>query len=168
MECLILTNASGGLNLSYSTGDIMLIKDHINLTGENPLIGPNDDSLGLRFPDMVNVYDRELTAIAENHARQTGIPVCRGIYAGLKGPSLETPAEMRFLHTIGADAVGFSTVMEAIAGVHAKMRILGISTITNINDPDHPEAATMDSVLTVARKATGQINTVIEAVIDQL
>lgn len=168
VECLILTNASGGLNLSYSAGDIMLINDHINLTGDNPLIGPNDDSLGLRFPDMINVYDQELTAIVENHARQMEIPFRRGIYAGLKGPSLETPAEMRFLHTIGADAVGFSTVMEAITGVHAKMRILGISTITNINDPDHPAPATMEAVIAVARKATGQINALIEATVDHL
>jgi purine-nucleoside phosphorylase len=165
---LILTNASGGLNPSYSVGDIMLIKDHINLTGENPLIGPNNDSWGLRFPDMTYVYNREMTVVALKHANQTGIPVHRGIYAGLKGPSLETPAEMRYLRTIGADAVGFSTVMEAIAGVHARMHILGISTITNINNPDHPEPATMEAIVKVAQKAAGQISGMVEAVVKNI
>ena len=165
---LILTNASGGLNPSYSAGDIMLIKDHINLTGENPLVGSNNDSWGLRFPDMTHVYNRKITAIALKYANQTGIPVHRGIYVGLKGPSLETPAEMRYLRAIGADAVGFSTVMEAIAGVHASMHILGISTITNINDPDHPEPATMESIVEVAQKAAGRINGMIEAVVKSI
>lgn len=165
---LILTNASGGLNLSYSAGDIMLIRDHINLTGENPLVGPNNDGWGLRFPDMTHAYNREITAIALKYADQTGIPVHQGIYVGLKGPSLETPAEMRYLRTIGADAVGFSTVMEAIAGVHAGMHILGISTITNINDPDHLKPATMEAIVKVAQKAAGQISGMIERVVKNI
>jgi purine-nucleoside phosphorylase len=146
----------------------MLINDHINLTGENPLIGPNNDSWGLRFPDMIQVYDQELTAVAEKHARQTDVSICRGVYAGLKGPSLETPAEMRYLRTIGADAVGFSTVMEAITGVHANMRIVGISTITNINNPDQPLSATVEAIVAVAQKAAAQINGIIEAVVKHL
>lgn len=168
VKVLILTNASGGLNLSYSAGDIMLLSDHINLTGENCLVGPNCDAWGLRFPDMTSVYSPELTAAAEMHALKTDISIRKGVYVGLKGPSLETPAEMRYLRTIGADAVGFSTVMEAIAGVHARMRILGISTITNINNPDHPATATMEGIVAVAQKAAGSINSIIEAVVSQL
>lgn len=168
VRCLILTNASGGLNLSYSAGDIMLISDHINLTGENPLAGPNNDDWGLRFPDMAQAYDQGLTALAEAYSRHAGIPIHRGIYVGLKGPSLETPAEMRYLRTIGADAVGLSTVMEVICGVHARMRILGISTITNINDPDHPAPATMEAIVEVAQKAAGQISGMIAAVAKSL
>jgi purine-nucleoside phosphorylase len=162
---LILTNASGGLNLTYSAGDIMLIKDHINLTGENPLVGPNNDTWGLRFPDMTHVYNRDMLSGAVKYAESVGLAIHRGVYAGLKGPSLETPPEMRYLRTIGADAVGFSTVMEAIVGVHAGMQILGISTITNINDPDHPAPATMEAIIKVAQKASEQINGMIEAVV---
>jgi purine-nucleoside phosphorylase len=162
---LILSNAAGGLNLNFSAGDIMVIRDHINLTGENPLIGPNVDEWGVRFPDMVDVYDRGLAACAEKAARATGFSLQAGVYVGLKGPSLETPAETRFLRQIGADAVGFSTVMEIIAAVHAGMRILGLSTITNINDPDHPQAFTVDDVIRAAREAAPRMASVIESVI---
>ncbi len=165
---LILTNASGGLNLDYSAGDLMLINDHINLTGENPLVGPNEDSWGLRFPDMTQVYDRKINSIAMTVAREAGLPIRSGTYVGLKGPSLETPAEMRYLRTIGADAVGFSTVMESIAGVHAGMRILGISTITNINDPDNPSPATMEAIVAVAQNAASQINLIIQKVAENI
>ena len=165
---LILTNASGGLNLSYSAGDIMLIKDHINLTGENPLVGPNNDNWGLRFPDMTHVYNRDILSNAVKYAESAGLAIHRGIYVGLKGPSLETPSEMRYLRTIGADAVGFSTVMEAIVGVHAGMQILGISTITNINDPDHPAPATMEAIIKVAQKASAQINGMIETIVKSI
>lgn len=168
VDSVILTNASGGLNLSYSTGDIMFITDHINLTGENPLVGPNDDALGLRFPDMTKVYDKAYISVAEACAAKTGIATQRGVYVGLKGPSLETPAEMRYLRNIGADAVGFSTVMEAICAVHAKMRLLGIATITNINDPDHPSPATMEAIVSVAQKAARNINSIIEEVVKNL
>jgi purine-nucleoside phosphorylase len=162
---LILSNAAGGLNLDFSAGDIMVIRDHINLTGENPLIGPNVDEWGVRFPDMVDVYDRGLAACAEKAARAAGFSLQAGVYAGLKGPSLETPAETRFLRQIGAHAVGFSTVMEAIAAAHAGMRILGLSTITNINDPDHPQAFTVDDVIRAAREAAPRMAAVIESVI---
>lgn len=153
VKILILSNAAGGCNPDFTPGDIMLISDHINLSGENPLIGPNEDSWGIRFPDMGRVYDRELAALAE----EAGPVLQKGVYAGLKGPSLETPAEIRFLRCIGADAVGFSTVMEAIAGVHAGMRILGISTITNVHHPEEPETASVEEIIAVAGEAVPKL-----------
>jgi purine-nucleoside phosphorylase len=165
---LILTNAAGGLNLAFQPGDIMMIRDHINLTGENPLVGPNEDSWGVRFPDMTAAYDRELMMIAENAARQSGQSLQKGVYAGLKGPSLETSAETRFLGRIGADAVGFSTVMEAICAVHAGMKVLGLSIITNINDPDHPTADTEASIVSVARKASSRLSDLIRVIAMEL
>ncbi len=168
VKYLILTNASGGLNLEFSAGDLMIINDHINLTGENPLVGPNENSWGLRFPDMIQVYDREINAMVTGIAKEADLTVRCGTYVGLKGPSLETPAEMRYLRTIGADAVGFSTVMESIAGVHAGMRILGLSTITNINDPENPVPATMEAIVAVAQKAAGRINLILERVAEKI
>lgn len=162
---LVITNAAGGLNLSFSPGDLMLITDHINLTGDNPLIGPNEDAWGIRFPDMNQVYDAELIRLAKEAGRAQGIHLQEGIYAGLKGPSLETRAEVRFLRTIGAEAVGFSTVQEAIAGVHANMKLLGISTITNVNDPDNPVPATVEEIIGVARAAAPKLETIIRHVI---
>jgi purine-nucleoside phosphorylase len=165
ISTLILSNAAGGLNLNFAPGDIMAIADHINMTGENPLIGPNVNSWGPRFPDMVQVYDRDLAGLAEKGAGAAGFSLQTGVYAGLKGPSLETPAEMRFLRRIGADAVGFSTVMESIAAIHAGMRVLGLSTITNINDPDHPQSLTVDDVILAAREAAPRMASVIDFVI---
>nr|WP_320189702.1 purine-nucleoside phosphorylase [uncultured Desulfobacter sp.] len=165
---LILTNAAGGINLDFSAGDIMLIGDHINLTGQNPLVGPNEEAFGLRFPDMTRVYDPELNACAVGVAAQEKIQLYAGIYAGLLGPSLETPAETRYLKTISADAVGFSTVMEAIAGVHAGMKILGISLITNINNPDAPEQTTLEAVVGTAAKASEKLNRIIAGVVKQI
>ena len=162
---LILSNAAGGLNLSFSQGDLMIIGDHINLTGENPLVGPNLDDWGPRFPEMTAAWDPRLVALCRQAADGLGIAVQDGVYAGLKGPSLETPAEIRFLKTIGADAVGMSTVMEAIAAVHAGMRVLGISTITNINDPDHPQPATLEEIVEVANQAAPRLRSLIEAVV---
>lgn len=151
VKILILTNAAGGINLDFSAGDIMIMTDHINLTGKNPLTGPNIESWGVRFPDMIHVYDPELIQKAETAAKKCRLPVHKGVYAGLSGPSLETPAETRFLKTIGADAVGFSTVMESIVGVHAGMKILGLSLITNINNPDKPAATSLESILETAQ-----------------
>ena len=165
---LVLTNAAGGINLDFSAGDIMLIRDHINLTGKNPLAGPHEESWGLRFPDMTRVYDTYLERLAVSVADQENIQLNSGIYAGLLGPSLETPAETRFLKNIGADAVGFSTVMEAIAGVHAGMNILGVSLITNINDPDAPEQTTLEAVVGTAAKASDKLNRIITGVVGQL
>ncbi|MCF8111219.1 MAG: purine-nucleoside phosphorylase [Desulfobacteraceae bacterium] len=161
VHTLIVTNAAGGLNPEFCAGDIMAITDHINLTGENPLVGPNNDDWGVRFPDMSAVYDPGLISLAEKAARKNNVSIKRGFYAGLKGPSLETPAETRFIRQIGADAVGLSTVQEVIAAVHAGMRILGLSTITNINDPEHPAPATVDQIIEVAEKAAPLLGKII-------
>ncbi|MBU0971561.1 MAG: purine-nucleoside phosphorylase [Proteobacteria bacterium] len=168
IRTLILSNAAGGINLNYSAGDIMLIRDHINLTGKNPLAGPEEPGWGIRFPDMTRVYDPHLMALARQAAAASGIALREGIYTGLLGPSLETPGETRFLKAIGADAVGFSTIMEAIAGVHAGMKILGLSLITNINDPDAPEPTTLEAVVDTAKKASPKINCLLGEIIARM
>jgi len=168
IKTLILSNAAGGINLNFAAGDIMIIRDHINLTGKNPLTGPNEESWGIRFPDMTQVYDPSLIKLTQKIAADNRVPVQEGIYAGLSGPSLETPAETKFLKTIGSDAVGFSTVMEAIAGVHADMKILGLSLITNINNPDAPIKTTLESVLKTADKALKPFNRLLYDVISQI
>ena len=165
---LIVTNAAGGLNPNHQAGDIMLIADHINLTGENPLVGPDDPDWGLRFPDMSRVYDPDLMDRAGTIARELGLPLASGVYAGLKGPSLETPAELRFLRTIGADAVGLSTVQEVIAAVHAGLRILGLSVITNIADPDAPVPATVEDIIAVADQTAPRLKQLMIAILEQL
>lgn len=165
---LILTNAAGGLNPGFQQGDIMLITDHINLTGSNPLIGPNMERWGPRFPDMTNAYDTRLIRIAGAAGKTAGYGLQQGIYVCLKGPSLETPAEWRFLRTIGADAVGLSTVIEVIAAVHAGMRILGLSVITNINDPENPVATTVESVIDAAQKAAPTLSLIINRVVEKI
>ncbi|MDD9303078.1 MAG: purine-nucleoside phosphorylase [Desulfobacter sp.] len=165
---LILSNAAGGINLNFSSGDIMLIQDHINLTGKNPLTGPQEEAWGIRFPNMTQVYDQRLKDMAKASAAATGISLQQGIYAGLTGPSLETPAETRYLKAIGGDAVGFSTIMEAIAGVHAGMQILGLSLITNINDPDDPAKTTLEEVVKTAARASIQLNRLISHLITRL
>lgn len=160
-KVLILSNAAGGINLNFRAGDIMLVKDHINLTGTNPLTGPDEPEWGPRFPYMTRVYDTRLTEIAAACAQDLDLDIQQGTYAGLTGPSLETPAETRYLKTIGADAVGFSTVMEAIAGVHAGMRMLGLSLITNINNPDAPAPTTLEAVVETAAKSTPKMDRLI-------
>ena len=165
---LLVTNAAGGLNPNHRAGDIMLITDHINLTGENPLVGPNRPDRGLRFPDMSRVYDPELIDRARTVARELGLPLASGVYTGLKGPSLETPAELRFLRTIGADAVGLSTVQEVIAAVHAGLRILGLSVITNIADPDAPAPATVEDIIAVADRTAPRLKQLMIAILEQL
>jgi purine-nucleoside phosphorylase len=129
---LILSNAAGGLHPEFRRGDLMVLTDHLNLTGTNPLVGPNDERIGPRFPDMSAVYDPELRRVAEAAARGQGIVLRTGVYAGVLGPSYETPAEVRMLRGLGADAVGMSTVLEAIAARHAGMRVVGIAAITNV------------------------------------
>ena len=168
VACLIVTNAAGGLNPDFAPGDIMQIRDHINLTGANPLCGPNEARWGPRFPDMSRVYDPQLGALAERKAKEAGFAMRHGVYTGLRGPSLETPAEVRFLKIIGTDAVGFSTVMETIAAAHAGMRVLGLSTITNVNDPDRPVPATLEEIVAVANAAAPRLATLVEAVIENL
>ncbi len=164
VKILILTNASGGLNPRFTAGDIMLITDHINLTGANPLIGPNEDSWGIRFPDMSRAYNQELIAMADSIAGAAGINLKKGIYAGLIGPSLETPAEVRLLRTIGAEAVGFSTVQEVIVAVHGAMRVLALSTITNVHDPERPKPATVEETIEMAKKAVPRLETILKGV----
>jgi purine-nucleoside phosphorylase len=132
IRAIILTNAAGGINLSYSQGALVVIRDHINLQGVNPLVGPNDDRFGVRFPDMTHAYAREYRAIAREEAAKLGIPQHEGAYAGLLGPSYETPAEIEYLRRMGADLVGMSTVAEVIAARHMGIKVLAISCVTNM------------------------------------
>jgi purine-nucleoside phosphorylase len=132
IRALILTNAAGGINLSYKQGALVVIRDHINLQGVNPLVGANDDRFGARFPDMTRAYCREYQQIAREEAAKLNIPQHEGIYAGLLGPSYETPAEIEYLRRIGADLVGMSTVAEVIAARHMEMKVLAISCVTNM------------------------------------
>jgi len=164
VEILIISNAAGGLNPLFAPGDVMVISDHINLTGQNPLVGPNLDSFGPRFPDMTAVYDRELIRLAEKIASQSKIHLQKGVYVGVTGPSLETPAETRFLRMIGADAVGMSTIPEVIVGVHCGLRILGLSAISNINLPDCMKPATMEEILMNAAIAGKKMIKIVEGV----
>jgi len=132
IRAVILTNAAGGINLSYSQGALVLIRDHINLQGVNPLVGPNDDRFGVRFPDMTHAYAKEYRQIAREEVAKLGIPQHEGVYAGLLGPSYETPAEIEYLRRIGADLVGMSTVAEVIAARHMGIKVLAISCVTNM------------------------------------
>ena len=132
VQSMVFTNAAGGINLAYERGGLVLISDHINLQGVNPLVGPNDDSLGPRFPDMSEAYPRAYRAIAKQVAEELCVPIGEGVYAAMLGPSYETPAEIRYLRAIGADLVGMSTALEAIAANHAGMKVLGISCVTNM------------------------------------
>ncbi|MCX5914697.1 MAG: purine-nucleoside phosphorylase [Deltaproteobacteria bacterium] len=147
IKTLIVSNAAGGLNPLFQPGDVMAISDHINFTGQNPLIGPNLGSLGPRFPDMTAVYDKKLLALAEEAALGEKIKLHKGVYVGVIGPSMETPAETRFLRMMGADAVGMSTIPEAIVAVHCGLRLLGLSAISNVNRPDCMEPAPIEVVL---------------------
>src|SRR5438445_3000233 len=152
-EVLIVSNACGGMNPQYDKGDLMVIEDHINLLGDNPLIGPNDDRLGVRFPDMSQPYDRELLALAKRLAIEEKLPVQQGVFVAVTGPNLETRAEYRFLRTIGADVVGMSTVPETIVAVHSKMKVLGFSIITDMCLPDALEPTSLAEIVAVANEA---------------
>ncbi len=152
-KALLVSNACGGLNPAYAKGDLMLIDDHINLMGSNPLVGPNDETLGPRFPDMCRPYDVEFLRLAEEVAREAGMRVPRGVYAALTGPNLETRAEYRFLRTIGADVVGMSTVPEVIVGVHAGFRILGISIVTDMCLPEALAPVNVEEIIATAKAA---------------
>ncbi len=168
IEILIISNAAGGLNPLFSAGDVMVISDHINLTCQNPLIGPNLDLFGPRFPDMVAVYDRELIRIAEQEAARMKVKMQKGVYVGIIGPSLETPAETRFLRMIGADAVGMSTIPEVIVGAHCGLRILGFSAISNINLPECMEPVTLKEILKNASVAGRKMIQIVERVIKKI
>jgi purine-nucleoside phosphorylase len=165
---LFISSAAGGLNPEFSPGDLMIVKDHINLTGTNPLIGPNLDALGSRFPDMSEVYDRDLINIAKKEAADINISLREGVYVGVLGPSLETPAETRFLRMAGADAVGMSTVSEVIVGVHCGLKILLIVAITNVNIPDAMEKTSLEEVIAAAEKASPRLSLLWEKIIGAL
>ncbi|MHC4606285.1 MAG: purine-nucleoside phosphorylase [Planctomycetota bacterium] len=164
-KALVVSNAGGGMNPSYRKGDLMLIDDHINLMGANPLVGPNDDDLGPRFPDMCRPYDPDLLALAEKAAKDNGVRAHRGVYVALTGPCLETRAEYRFLSTIGADVVGMSTVPEVIVGVHAGLRILGVSIVTDMCLPDELQPVNIEEIFAVAAEAEPKMTAVIRAVV---
>ncbi|MFM8891186.1 MAG: purine-nucleoside phosphorylase [Planctomycetia bacterium] len=164
-DLLIVTNACGGLNPQFRTGDIMVIDDHINLMNDNPLVGINDDRLGPRFPDMSAPYTPALIERALEVARRENFAAHRGVYVAVTGPNLETRAEYRFLRTIGADVVGMSTVPEVIVAVHAGMRVLGLSVITDMCLPDALEVATVEAILGVARSAEPKLRSIITAVV---
>lgn len=151
---LFIFSAAGGLNPRFTKGDLMVVTDHINLTGKNPLTGPNMDDFGPRFPDMSRVYDKELSGIAEEKALKRGIDLKKGVYVCVAGPSLETPAETRFLRSIGADAVGMSTVSEVIVGVHCGLKVMVITAITNVNIPDSMKETSIEEVITSANSAS--------------
>ena len=165
---LIVSNAAGGLNPQYGTGDVMLIDDQINLQFANPLIGVNDDALGPRFPDMSSPYDRDLQRIAVAIAMREGFVLHRGIYASVLGPNYETRAEYRMLRRLGADAVGMSTVPETIVAVHAGMRVLGLSTITNVGSPDALTETSGHDVLNVAATAGAKLAAIVRGVVKTL
>jgi len=165
---VILTNAAGGIAAALAPGTLMVIDDHINLIGSNPLIGPNDERFGVRFPDMTAVYSPRLRGIAEQAADALGLRLAHGIYAALHGPSYETPAEIRFLRAIGADAVGMSTVPEAIVARHMNMEVLGISCISNAAAGVLPQPLVHEEVLDVARRVRGDFSRLLEGVVGRL
>ncbi len=167
-KTLITSNAAGGLNPLYKPSELMVINDHINLTGFNPLRGPNLDELGPRFPDMTEPYNRELIEIAERVALENGIRLHKGVFVGVAGPSMETAAETRFLRLIGADAVGMSTIMEVITAVHLGMQVLGISVITNVNLPDNYKPAPIELVIANAEKAGDSLSKLIKLILRNL
>ena len=153
VKYLFISSAAGGLNPQFEAGDLMLVTDHINLAGINPLTGPNLDIFGPRFPDMTEVYNPALIAIARTKALESGILIRQGVYAGVMGPCLETPAETRFLRIIGGDAVGMSTVSEAIVGAHCGIEIIAIVVITNLNLPDCMQKTSVEEIIATAQKA---------------
>lgn len=165
---LLVSNACGGLNTNFRRGDIMLINDHINMLGDNPLIGPNDDDLGPRFPDMSQPYTESLLDLAETVALEKGIKMHEGVYLALSGPTLETKAEYRYLGLIGADVVGMSTVPEVITAVHMGMDVMGISVITDECFPDALEAVDIEDVLEAAEMAQPKMTQVIIGVLERL
>jgi purine-nucleoside phosphorylase len=168
IKTLILTNAAGGVNTGFSRGALMVIDDHLNLMGANPLVGPNEERFGPRFPDMTEVYSSRLRALADAAGRRIGLPLAHGVYAGLLGPSYETPAEIRYLRAIGADAVGMSTVPEALAARHMGIEVLGISCISNMAAGVLPQPLSHDEVLETTRRIRGQFIALVEDIIGQL
>lgn len=168
VSTLLISNAAGGMNPHFSRGDLMVITDHINLLGGNPLIGPNDESLGPRFPDMSEPYDRGLQKLAEDVALDLKVRLQRGVFVAVPGPNLETKAEYRFLRLIGADAVGMSTVPENIVAMHSGMRVLGMSIITDECFPDALQPANVDEIIAVAMAAEPTLTAIMKGVVERL
>ncbi|MDB4875876.1 MAG: punA [Gemmatimonadetes bacterium] len=167
-DTLIVSNACGGLNPLWNAGDVMLIADHINLLGDSPLIGANDDRLGVRFPDLSAPYDAGLRALANRVAAQRSVALREGVYVAVTGPNLETRAEYRFLRAIGADVVGMSTVPEVLVAIHAGMRVLGLSIITDMCLPDALEPATVERIIAIAKHAEPKLTQVVRGVLEGL
>ncbi|MBU9714761.1 purine-nucleoside phosphorylase [Evansella tamaricis] len=165
---LIVTNAAGGVNKSFEPGDLMLIQDHLNLTGDNPLIGPNDNDLGVRFPDMSKAYSKSLILLAKRIAEKLGLTVKEGIYAGNTGPCYETPAEVKMIRTLGGDAVGMSTVPEVIVARHSEMEVLGITCISNMAAGILDQPLTHDEVIETTEKVKGNFLLFVKNIIHQM
>lgn len=165
---LIVSNAAGGMNPEFLAGDLMLITDHINLMGANPLIGPNDESLGPRFPDMCCAYDKSLVELGRRIALEENIKVHKGVYVAVSGPNLETPAEYRFLRLIGADCVGMSTVPEVIVAVYSGLRVLGVSCITDRCIPEELKPVNIQEILKVARQAEPKLTKLVSRIIEKM
>ncbi len=168
VDTLIITNAAGSVNKKYNAGDLMIITDHINLMGVNPLIGENDSSLGDRFPDMSEIYDHTLAALAQKKGKELGLSMRKGVYAAMSGPSYETPAEINMLRIVGADAVGMSTVPEALVANYCSMRVLGISCITNSAAGVHPSRLCHSEVVETAEKIKDSFMNLLMAVIENI
>ncbi len=168
VNTLLISNAGGALNPDFRKGDIMIISDHINLLGDNPLIGPNDESLGPRFPDMSEPYSHELIGLAEESARSLNIKLRKGVYAAMQGPNLETRAEYRFLRIVGGDAVGMSTIPEDIVAVHMGMRVLGFSILTDECFPETLKPVSLEEVIAVAKEAEPRMTAVMKEVVKRL
>jgi purine-nucleoside phosphorylase len=167
-DTLVVSNACGGLNPLWSAGELMLIADHINLLGDSPLIGPNDDRLGPRFPDLSAPYDARLRDLARRVAADNRITLREGVYVAVTGPNLETRAEYRFLRAIGADVVGMSTVPEVVVAIHSGMRVLGLSIITDMCLPDSLEPATVERIIAVANGAEPTLTALVRGVLERM
>ncbi len=167
-KTLIVSNACGGMHPLWSPGDLVLIADHINLLGDSPLVGPNDDALGPRFPDLSAAYDPALRALARDMARELKIVLREGVYVAVPGPNLETAAEYRFLRGIGADVVGMSTVPEVVVAVHGGMRVLGLSIITDACLPDALKPANVQEIIATAARAEPQLTRLVQGVLERL
>ncbi len=168
VETLILSNAAGGMNSEFNIGDVMIIRDHINLFPEHPLRGANDERLGPRFPDMSEPYDMEMISLAHKIAKEQGLNVHTGVYIGLQGPTFETPAEYKWLHRIGGDAVGMSTVPEVIVAIHSGIRVFAASIITDIGVTETPVKITLEEVLAAANAAAPKLARLVSTLLERL
>jgi purine-nucleoside phosphorylase len=168
VKILIVSNAAGGLNPQYNIGELVLITDHINFQGNNPLLGPNDETLGTRFPDMYNCYDKDLRMLAEQTALEERVPMQKGVYVGVSGPNLETAAEYRFLRIIGGDLVGMSTVPEVIVARHQGTRVLGFSLVTDMGLPDAMEPCSHQKIVAAAGKGEPKLTKLVKSIVERI